>query len=229
MSVSWWDGFIFIMIAIAIFRGYGRGLGQRLTGWVGMIIASVIVILQLDRINQWLQPTVNGHARTKEWLMDYFTTRAVANPDNSLENMKQWIASLFLPESVKEQLYASLSKSAEEIYDSIYSQMANVLATPIWNFILFVTATMVMVAIFIVIGLIIHHVFKRVHVLLLIDRFLGAFVSGVVMVLTVGIFSALCIFIMPEHHFIGEALHHSFMAPLLEDAVNVLIKGGLGG
>lgn len=229
MSFSWWDGFIFAMIAIAIFRGYYRGLAQRLTGWVGFIISSMLVLSQLNRINAWLKPTVDGHARTKEWLLDYFTARAVANPDNGLEDMKQWVGSLFLPDFIKEELYTALNKSAEGIYHSIYSQMANILATPVWHFILFVTATMVVVAILIVIGVILHHLFERVYVLCMIDKFLGAFVSGVIMVVVVGIFTALCLFIMPEHHFIGEALHHSFMAPRLQEAFNVVIKGGLGG
>ena len=133
--MSMWDVIIIAVVCLAIFRGYFKGLCRRLSDWVGLVIAFVASTLSVSHIDGFVSGTlgVDGRSKIGEWLESYFASRVSANPDNQLESLKQWVGNLFLPDTLKENLYGAIDDSASEIYVSIYNQVARVLADPIWH------------------------------------------------------------------------------------------------
>jgi hypothetical protein len=227
--MSWWDIFIVFMLALAIFRGYQTGLGSRLTGWVGVVIAASCVIFNLGAITGRLEGLVDGKAKAREWLVDYFNARGPSSATGAEDFINTWLDRLQLPDTFADQIRDAFQQAAGDVYQTVYGEIANILAAPLWNLMVFLTATIVAAALLVIGGWILHKLMRTWHVLDLIDRFTGALVSGITMMVVIGAFSALALFILPESTALGGALHHSFMAPMLEDAINVIIRGGLTG
>lgn len=227
--MSWWDIFIVFMLALAIFRGYQTGLGSRLSGWVGLIIAAACVIFKLDTITNWLDGLVDGKAKMQEWLVDYFNARGPAAATGADDFINTWLDKLQLPPAFSDQLSTALQEASSDVYQTVYGEIANIMAQPLWNLLVFLTATIVVAAVLVICGWILHKLMRTWHILDLIDRFAGALISGITMMVVIGAFSALALFILPESTTLGAALHQSFMAPMLEEALNVIIRGGLTG
>lgn len=228
--MSSWDIILIALSCLAIFRGYFKGLCRRLSDWVGLVLAAFLAGFNINRLDALFQNTfhVDGRDSLAEWLEAYFTARVASNPNNQLESLKQWVANLFLPSQMKESLYSTIDSSANEIYASIYNQVARVVANPAWDLVLFALGTILIFACLILIGELGGMLIRKLYFTLVLDRFLGAIISGCLMVVVAGVFTALCITVIPESAgTIGRLLHHSFMAPMLEDAVTAILKGGL--
>ena len=227
--MSIWDVLIIAMICLAIFRGYFKGLCHRLSGWVGMVIALCTASFGFNVTNDLIASTfhVDGESKVSEWLQEYFAGRVAANPNNQLESLKQWAANLFLPDTLKENLYNAIDTSADEIYVSIYDRVARVMAEPIWHLICIIFGAMVCYALLVLIGEVAGIVVRRFHVTTVIDRFLGAIASGFLITVLIAIFTALCVFIVPDSAgWLGRALHNSLMGPTLMQAVEAVLTGG---
>ena len=188
--MSMWDVIIIAVVCLAIFRGYFKGLCRRLSDWVGLVIAFVASTLSVSHIDGFVSGTlgVDGRSKIGEWLESYFASRVSANPDNQLESLKQWVGNLFLPDTLKENLYGAIDDSASEIYVSIYNQVARVLADPIWHVVLLILGTIVFFALCILIGEICGGLVRRFTVTQVIDRFLGAIASGFLVMVVIGLF-----------------------------------------
>lgn len=228
--MSMWDIIIIAVVCLAIFRGYFKGLCRRLSDWVGLVIAFVASTLSVSHIDGFVSGTlgVDGRSKIGEWLESYFASRVSANPDNQLESLKQWVGNLFLPDTLKENLYGAIDDSASEIYVSIYNQVARVLADPIWHVVLLILGTIVFFALCILIGEICGGLVRRFTVTQVIDRFLGAIASGFLVMVVIGLFTSIAVFIVPESAgWFGRALHQSFMGPVLGQAMDTLLKGGI--
>lgn len=228
--MSLWDIVIVLAVCLAIFRGYFKGFCRRLSDWVGMVIAGCVACLSVNSMNAFVTATfgVDGQSKLAQWLEEFFATRVASNPDNQLESLKQWVANLFLPDALKENLYNAIDDSAGEIYVSIYEQVARALSDPLWHLVLIVVGTMVFFALLILVGELLGIVMRRFHVTMVIDRFLGAIASGFLMMIVIGLFTAICVLIVPEASgWFGRALHNSLMGPILNQAIDGLIKGGL--
>lgn len=228
--MSMWDILIIAAVCLAIFRGYFKGLCRRLSDWVGMTIAFIAATFSISSMDAFVANTfgINGKEKIAEWLEGYFETRVASNPDNQLESLKQWIANLFLPDALKENLYTAVDDSTGEIYVSIYNQVARILADPIWHLVLLILGTIVIFALLILIGELVGVPVHRFHISSIIDRFLGAIASGFLVMIVIGIFTSIAVFIVPESAgWLGRALHQSFMGPVLGQAMDVLIKGGI--
>ena len=163
--MSWWDIFIVIMLALAIFRGYQTGLGKRLSGWVGLVIGAGCVLAKLDAITARLEPMVDGKAKAREWLVDYFNARGAASATGPDEFINTWLDRLQLPDMFADQIRTQFEHAADDIYETVYGEIASILATPLWNLMVFLCATIVVTAIFIIAGLLLHKLMSRVHVL----------------------------------------------------------------
>ncbi|MDO4280568.1 MAG: CvpA family protein [Peptococcaceae bacterium] len=227
--MSIWDILIIALLFLAIFRGYFKGMCKRLSGWVGLVLSFIISLFNTYRINDFITNTfhVSGKEKIREWLEVYFNARVASNPDNQLESLKQWVADIYLPSAMKENLYNAIDESASQIYGSIYAQVARILATPVWHVILCILGTMVIFALCVLIGELSGLLVERFYVTRIIDRFIGALFSGIFAVVVVGIFTALLVFIVPEDAgTLGRILHNSFMAPTFMQAVDAFIKGG---
>lgn len=228
--MSIWDVLIIAAICLAIFRGYFKGLCHRLSGWVGMVVALCVASFGVSSTDSLISRVfdVNGEEKVASWLQDYFSTRVAANPTNQLESLKQWAANLFLPDALKENLYNAIDSSADEIYVSIYDQVARVMAGPLWHLLCIIIGTIVCYALLVLIGEVCGVFVRRFHVSMIIDRFLGAIASGFLITIPIAIFTAICVFTVPENAgWLGRALHNSFMGPTLMQAVETLIRGGL--
>ena len=228
--MSMWDVIIIAVVCLAIFRGYFKGLCRRLSDWVGLVIAFVASTLSVSHIDGFVSGTlgVDGRSKIGEWLESYFASRVSANPDNQLESLKQWVGNLFLPDTLKENLYGAIDDSASEIYVSIYNQVARVLADPIWHVVLLILGTIVFFALCILVGEICGGLVRRFTVTQVIDRFLGAIASGFLVLVVIGLFTSIAVFIVPESAgWFGRALHQSFMGPVLGQAMDALLKGGI--
>lgn len=228
--MSMWDILIIAVICLAIFRGYFKGLCRRLTDWVGLVIAFIAATLGVSSLDAFVTNTfhVNGKEEISEWLEGYFASQVASNPNNQLESLKQWVGNLFLPDSLKESLYSTIDDSASEIYVSIYNQVARVLADPLWHVVLIILGTIVFFALLILIGEVCGIFMCRFSVTTIIDRFLGAIASGFLVMVVIGIFTSIAVFIVPESAgWLGRALHGSFMGPVLTQAMDVLLKGGV--
>ena len=197
--MSMWDVIIIAVVCLAIFRGYFKGLCRRLSDWVGLVIAFVASTLSVSHIDGFVSGTlgVDGRSKIGEWLESYFASRVSANPDNQLESLKQWVGNLFLPDTLKENLYGAIDDSASEIYVSIYNQVARVLADPIWHVVLLILGTIVFFALCILIGEICGGLVRRFTVTQVIDRFLGAIASGFLVMVVIGLFTSIAVFIVP--------------------------------
>ena len=106
--------------------------------------------------------------------------------------------------------------------------MARVLADPIWHVVLLILGTIVFFALCILIGEICGGLVRRFTVTQVIDRFLGAIASGFLVMVVIGLFTSIAVFIVPESAgWFGRALHQSFMGPVLGQAMDALLKGGI--
>lgn len=228
--MSMWDILIIAVILLAIFRGYFKGLCRRLSDWVGLIAVFLISVASVGLMDGFISNTfgVTGRDKIREWLESYFESQVSSNPNNQLESLKQWVGNLFLPDSIKGNLYNTINDSATEVYMSIYNQVARVIADPIWHLVLIVLGTIVFFALLIFIGEICGIFVRRFGVTTVIDRFLGAIASGFLVMVVVAIVTSLAVFIVPESAgWLGRALHGSFMGPVLTQAMDTLIKGGI--
>ena len=228
--MSVWDILIIAVVCLAIFRGYFKGLCRRLSDWVGMVIAFVGATFSVNGLDSFVSNTfgVNGKEEIREWLEGYFASQVSSNPNNQLESLKQWVGNLFLPDSLKESLYGTIDDSASEIYVSIYNQVARVLADPLWHVVLIIIGTIVFFALMILIGEVCGIFVRRFNVTVIIDRFLGAIASGFLVMVVIAIVTSIAIFIVPESAgWLGRSLHSSFMGPVLNQAMDVLLKGGV--
>lgn len=228
--MSMWDVLIIATVLLAIFRGYFKGLCRRLSDWVGLVAAFLIATFSITRLNEFISGTfgINGRDKISEWLESYFESQVSSNPNNQLESLKQWVGNLFLPDSIKESLYTTVDDSATEVYVSIYNQVARVIADPVWHLVLILVGTIVAFATLILIGEVCGIFVRRFGVSTVIDRFLGAIVSGFLVMIVVAVFTSIAVFIVPDSAgWLGRALHESFMGPVLTKAIDTLIKGGI--
>lgn len=228
--MSSWDVILIAILCLAIFRGYFKGLCRRFSDWVGLVLAAFLAGFNINKLDALFQSMfhVDGRDSLTEWLESYFASRVASNPNNQLESLKEWVANLFLPSQMKESLYTTIDSSANEIYESIYNQVARVVANPAWDLVLFILGTIIIFACFILIGELGGALMRKFYFTMILDRFLGAIFSGFLMVVVAGVFTALCITVIPESAgTLGRILHHSLMAPMLEDAVTSILKGGL--
>ena len=228
--MSLWDVLFIVIILVAIFRGYFKGLCRRLNEWVGFILAGILAYFNIGNIDNFIFShfRVDGRQHLERWLQDFFTTRMASNPSNQLETLKQWIADLFLPSQLKESLYATIKNSSDQIYSSVYGQVARVLSDPLWDMVLFIFGTIVIFTILLIVGEVGGLLVKKLYFTMVLDRFLGAILSGFIMVIAAGFFTALCIFVIPESAgALGHILHNSFLAPMLQEAVDSILQGGL--
>lgn len=228
--MSSWDVILIAILCLAIFRGYFKGLCRRFTDWVGLALAAFLAGFNINKLNALFQNMfhVDGRESIAEWLKEYFAFRVASNPNNQLESLKEWVANLFLPNQMKESLYSTIDSSANQIYESIYDQVARVVANPAWDLVLFILGTIIIFACFVLIGELAGALMRKFYFTMILDRFLGAIFSGCLMVVVAGVFTALCITVIPESAgTFGRILHHSLMAPMLEDAVVSILRGGL--
>ena len=228
--MSAWDFILVALICLVIFRGYFKGLCRRCNEWVGLIFAGLISYFCIDELDNFVFAhfRVDGREHLESWLKDYFSARVASNPSNQLETLKEWVAQLYLPSQLKENLYTSIKASSQEIYGSVYDQVARVLSDPLWDVILYIFGTVLLMALFILIGEVGGLLVKKLYFTKILDRFLGAIASGFAMVIVCGVFTALCFFIIPEDAgMLGHLLHDSFMAPILQQAVDSLLQGGI--
>ena len=228
--MSSWDVILIAILCLAIFRGYFKGLCRRFTDWVGLVLAAFLAGFNITKLDALFQTTfhVDGRDSISAWLEGYFASRVASNPNNQLESLKEWVANLFLPNQMKESLYTTIDSSANEIYASIYNQVARVVADPAWDLVLFILGTVLIFGVFILIGELGGALIRKFYFTMVLDRFLGAIFSGGLMVAVAGVFTAICITVIPESAgTLGRILHHSLMAPMLEDAVTSILKGGL--
>lgn len=228
--MSSWDVILIAMLCVAIFRGYFKGLCRRLTDWLGLVLAAFLAGFNINKLDILFQNTfhVDGCDSLTIWFENYFASRVASNPNNQLESLKEWVANLFLPNQIKESLYSAIDSSAKEIYTSIYSQVARVIADPAWDLVLFILATIIIFALLVLVGEVVGVLVRKLYFTMVLDRFLGAIFSGFLMVVVAAVFTALCITVIPESAgAFGRILHHSLMAPMLEDAITSILKGGL--
>ena len=228
--MSTWDVILIGILCLAIFRGYFKGLCRRFADWVGLVLAAFIAGLNLSKLDTLFHNTfhVDGRDSLANWFEGYFASRVASNPSNRLESLKGWVANLFLPNQMKESLYTTIDSSANEIYESIYNQVARVIADPAWDLVLFFLGTVLIFSVLVLFGEIVGAFMRKYYFTMVLDRFLGAILSGVLMVVVAGAFTAVCITVIPESAgTLGRILHHSLMAPMLDDAVTSLLKGGL--
>lgn len=228
--MSSWDVILIAILCLAIFRGYFKGLCRRFTDWVGLVLAAFLAGFNITKLDALFQTTfhVDGRDSISAWLEGYFASRVASNPNNQLESLKEWVPNLFLPNQMKESIYTTIDSSANEIYASIYNQVARVVADPAWDLVLFILGTVLIFGAFILIGELGGALMRKFYFTMVLDRFLGAIFSGCLMVAVAGVFTAICITVIPESAgTLGRILHHSLMAPMLEDAVTSILKGGL--
>lgn len=228
--MSSWDVILIAVLCVAIFRGYFKGLCRRFSDWVGLVLAAFVAGFNVGNFDAFLKSTlhINGRDSMTTWLEGYFASRVASNPNNELEYLKEWVSNLFLPDSMKQSLYTTIDSSANEIYTSIYNQVANVVAAPAWDLVLFFLGTVLLYVGFVIVGELCGALIRKYYFTMVLDRFLGAIFSAVLMVAVVGTFTAVCITVIPESAgTLGRILHNSLMAPMLEDAVTSLLKGGL--
>lgn len=224
--MSWWDLFIILFIAFALFRGYQRGLTMRLTGWVGGVLAFLILWYRFPALKNWVYKFVDGEHMVAGWIQTYLQQNQGGNAAFADSQIMDIINSLPLTPSMTYNLTTQLEQVGGTLQQGVYEHVAQVIAAPVWHILLFVI-TWIFLQIFVgLVGQLFNALFVRVHILELIDKYLGALVSAVFSLALVTLLSVVLMAIFNDNTTLGAALNDSYFAPALRTAILLFFRNG---
>ncbi len=220
--MSWWDIVIIIFIALAIWRGYHKGLMLRLGGWVGGLLMFFVVLYNLGAVDRALSPHVNGRKMVKEWLYNYLTRRAEQGHGLiDVSELHDLINRLPMPAEVESHLLEQLNNTTQAASHQAYLYVSQWLAVPVWQVLLLVGTWAVGLFGLYVLSRLLRMGVRRVPKLETIDRFMGAIFSAFFSLVMIGLIGmVLSVF---SSHEVMLAVNQSFFAEGLEKLIKILV------
>lgn len=223
--MSWWDGFIVVLIAVALIRGYQIGLAKRFTGWVGGIFVFLILWFRFDGLSAWAYKFVDGQQLVKGPIREYLKAR-YSKGELDIDGLSQMLQGFPLDPRIVAEASSRLQEAGSGLENGLFDQVATILAVPGWNILLFLGAWVFLQIICGVIGQIIFKLVEQVRVLTVIDKFAGALVSALFSVILITALSAFLMLLFNVEQPLGAALHGSYFAPALQVALQLLLGSG---
>lgn len=222
--MSLWDGIIVLLLAIAIFQGYRRGFLLRMTGWVGGVVAFFLARPLSYYIDTPISKVVNGEASIAKWVNSKLITEHNMTDFINGKNLYQWIDRIEGLKDYRTNLMEQVEKLGTNLYNDMSSAISHTIAVPIWQLILTLIAWLFIMFAFVILGRFIHYFLDKLPVLGVIDAFLGAFVSLlVIFVVLIGI-NTIALTIIPEGTSVGDMVHQSYFAPFFKNIFDLFIK-----
>lgn len=228
--MSVWDLVIILAVFIAIMCGYFKGLSRRLSEWVGMLLALLASVPLFSPLNSFIETTfgVKGENVLDGIIIDFLKERVPVTTGSELDSIIQWLSNLYLPTEMKEALFEAIDSTTGGVFGSVYAQVANMIATPVWHIVLMLFSTILLYTVLTVLGSLLTLALPHSTIATTIDKFLGAIVSAFMMVLVIGVVTAILVMIVPtDAGLFGRWLHSSAMGPTFFQAVGAVLKGGL--
>lgn len=224
--MSWWDLFIILFIAFALFRGYQRGFTMRLTGWVGGVLVFLIIWFRFDALKNWVYKFVDGEHMVSGWIQAYLKANRGDGDTFANSQIMDVINALPLTPSMTYNLTTQLEQVGGNIQQTIYEQVAQIIAAPVWHLLLFVITWIFLQIFFGFVGQLFNALFIRVPILNMIDKYLGALVSAVFSLVLVTLFSVVLMAVFNDNTTLGLALKESYFAPALRTAMLLFFRNG---
>ncbi|MFM9413984.1 hypothetical protein ACKQTC_06360 [Peptococcus simiae] len=219
-----WDILVVGVIALALARGYRKGLLRRLGGWVGSLMIFFVLWREIDRIEPAVNRQINGRATVQKLIENYLHKRTGGEEALDTTGLRNMIASLPLPGNFGERLNDQIMAQSAQATESIYSHVAHVLSVPCWRILLFVLLWLAGLACLYLLGHLVFRLLKKVPLLLTADAFAGALVSACMSLVLMGFISLLTV-TFGVGTTVGSAAEESFFLPALKYLVGVFLQG----
>ena len=222
--MSIWDGLIILVLAVAIFQGYRRGFLLRMTGWIGGVVALLIARPLSYSLDSPISKVVNGEAILAKWIEKNLVSEHQIQDFMNGKNLYQWLDNIEGLRAYRTMLLTQIESTGKEVYTSMTSAISHTIAVPIWQIILTFIAWLIVMFLFVVICRLIAYFLEKVSILGVIDSFLGAVVSLVVVFIVLIGVNTIALYFFEETTTLGSVVHHSFFAPFFKNIFELFIR-----
>lgn len=222
--MSLWDGVIILLLGVAIFQGYRRGFLLRMTGWVGGVVAFFLARPLAYYIDTPISKVVNGEAVIAKWVNEKLLTEHNVTDFINGKTIYQWLDGIEGLKEYRENLLLQFEKAGTNLYSDMSSAISHSIAVPIWQLLLTLVTWLGVMFLFVVLGRFIHYFLDKVAILGVIDAFLGAFVSLVVIFIVLIGLNTLALSFVVQGSQLGDIIHQSYFAPFFKNIFELFIK-----
>lgn len=220
--MTWWDVFVILFIAWALWRGYVKGLALRLGGWVGASVVFVLLWYGIDALDAWISPYVKGRELMAKWLVTYMEGRN-GNDVVDTTGLEDMVHALPLPTELEGRLMGQLEATKAAAGDAIYGKIADILAVPLWHMVLFLLAWACGMLILWSLGRLWKRALSHWPIVESLDRFIGALVSAVIALPVLAVLGFIATVFVPGS--VGSAISESFFGSFLKTLLITILQG----
>lgn len=222
--MSLWDGIIVLTLAIGIFQGYRRGFLLRITGWVGGVLAFFLARPLAYALDAPVSKIMNGEAVIAEWLNKKFITEYTVSDFLNGKNLFQWVDKFEDLKDYRSNILENFEKLGTNLFTDMSNALSHAIAQPIWHMALtFFSWVLIMLA-FVFLGRLCAYFLDKFPTLGVVDSFLGAFVSLIVVFIVLIGVNTVAINFVNEATAVGQMVHHSYFAPFFKNIFDLFIK-----
>lgn len=222
--MSIWDGIIVLILAFAIFQGYRRGFLLRMTGWVGGICAILLARPIAYAIDDPVSQIINGQKILSEWVKSKIMSQYTAEQFLTGKGVFKWVENVEGIRDYRDILQKQLESTGNEVFSEMSDAVANTIATPLWYVILTFVAWLGVMFTFVVLGRLASKILDKVPFLSVIDGFLGAIISVIVVFIVLIVINTIGLYFLDEKTYLGMMFQKSFFASFFRNIFDLFIK-----
>lgn len=220
--MTWWDIFVIVFIAWALWRGYVKGLALRLGGWVGAAIVFIVLWYQIDAIDRVVSAQVPGRTLMAKWITTYLEGRS-GNEVLDTTGLEDMVHALPLPAQLEGRLMGQLDATKAAAGDAIYGHIGQVLAVPLWHFVLFLLIWAAGVFVLWLFGRLWRKALDHWSFMESLDRFIGALVSALIALPVLAVIGFAASVAGPPA--LSSAVAQSFFGSFLKTLLMAVLQG----
>lgn len=222
--MSIWDGIIVLILAFAIFQGYRRGFLLRMTGWVGGVCAILLARPIAYAIDDPVSQIINGQKILSEWVKSKIMSQYTAEQFLTGKGVFKWVENVEGIRDYRDILQKQLESTGNEVFSEMSDAVANTIAIPLWHIILTFVAWLGVMFTFVVLGRLASKILDKVPFLSVIDGFLGAIISVIVVFIVLIVINTIGLYFLDEKTYLGMMFQKSFFASFFKNIFDLFIK-----
>ena len=222
--MSIWDGIIVLILAFAIFQGYRRGFLLCMTGWVGGVCAILLARPIAYAIDDPVSRIINGQKILSEWVKSKIMSQYTAEQFLTGKGVFKWVENVEGIRDYRDILQKQLESTGNEVFGEMSDAVANTIAVPLWHIILTFVAWLGVMFLFVVFGRLASKILDKVPFLSVIDGFLGAIISVIVVFIVLIVINTIGLYFLDEKTYLGMMFQKSFFASFFRNIFDLFIK-----
>lgn len=215
--MSIWDVLVMVIIGLALFRGYRRGIFLRITGWVGIVLSFFGAFRLRPQVAEYIAPYLDGRSMVSGWIRKYLAHRYGAAQFQTVADVEQWLNSHTFLKAQREVIMTQMLHTNS---GAMLERLSDTLAIAGWSLLLLFFTGFLIFLVIGIIGRFLAKYLRRISLFRIIDSFVGATVSGILIFLVLALFSKLLLLFASPDNMVYVWTEQSFFKPLFENLFN---------